>query len=382
MQVINNKLTDNSSIKFGKSYDDSVKALKLLLNLCNEDELKNLGNQITDSYLLFTILKNNPFIKRYSKTYLPLLESLASNINEFSKFNKMLRTREVYTKATIKLDDEQINIDIDEDKNDNGYLLNDELKKYNLFEKILLKDEQKEFANDLEAERKKNIEIYNNFKYSMDVSSIVQKKKNILAQTIIDSDNLSQGQIELYDKINREYSNLMVLEREIVAIEMVSDALINKLFVLKNTTVELYRKFKDEMTSLLSKQIKKRVELCNKLNLDLDTYEGLLNNGNFINKANDDKEILSKQCLNFYNKYVIEQASDINIAKLSFVDYLKKFTSNDELINYAKQKESDLVSLYAEYLIYKFSLTDKKYVMPFDVYAINQIDSEEKKKIA
>lgn len=375
------KKNETQTLYLNKNYDDNVTAFKLLLNLCDSDEVRNLGNEIVDSYLLFTFLKNNPFLKNCSKNYLPLLESLASSINEYSRFYKLLRENKVCTRAKIEEKNDSSEFVFD-NTNEKGFNLMDILKEYNLLEKIIIKDSKKTFKDYIESERKKNLTNYNNFTYSLDANEIIQKKKNILAQTIIGSDELSDGQVELYGKIDDEYKNLILKEKEIAGIELVEDSLINKTYILKNTTVEVYRKFKDELNNILASEIKNRVKLCEQLNLDLDTYENLLDVKSDKLKEESRDEELYKECINDYNSYIEEISQNTKYGKLSFTNYIKCVKPNNiKLINYAQENENDLISMYADYLIYKFSKTNENDILPFTSYVLNNNAIENKKKV-
>lgn len=357
------------------SYKDNVVALKILLNLSDNSEVRNLGQQILDSYLLLNLLKNNIEIKHYYDEYSYLVKKLHTFINKYMHFEKLLRENDIKTYAFITSNssetdtkDEGINakeavqneiayIFINNKKdNFNGYSLNVILNESKIFSSILCKDKDKKFKNE------SNNKIQKRLQYSSEVEDLISYKKKILVQTIT-TDDLSDEQMQLFNIIEEEFKELLSLETKIIILEKFIDKLMAHLFVLDPEISKIYRSFKELCEKDYEKSIKLRVKMIDKIKTDLDTYESVLKsfNNEIISETTDDKDKIKnndkeiiKELVSFYKDYLVEQINNSELGKIPFSEYIRKVASNQEnLIEYVKENEELQRKEYVDYLIKK-----------------------------
>ena len=147
------------------SYDDNVMAFKVLISLSNSEELKLLGMQIIDSFILLNLIKDSKLLKKIIPSYNSLVNSLSVNVNKYSKFEKILRKEDIKTGAFLSdkfmfitdlknsfsliglkskkvVNSTKSYIVIDKSINDfkDGYSLNTILNQSKLFKSILCRD--------------------------------------------------------------------------------------------------------------------------------------------------------------------------------------------------------------------------------------------------
>lgn len=363
------------------SFNDNVVALKILLNLCDNDEVRNLGQQILDSYLLLNLLKSNMGIKQYFNEYSDLVKKLHTFINKYMHFEKLIRENDVRTYAFIttnyneKSTSNEGEAAFDAVQSENSYLVirhkSDDFKGYSLtailndskiFSSILAKDKEKKFKIEINNDILKNNKRQQKIEYSENVEELISIKKRIFVETIT-TDDLSDNQVQLFNLIEEEFKELLSLETKILLLEKFIDKLMSRTFVLDSEIAKKYRNFKELCEKDLAISIKLKIELMEKIKTDLTTYESILKSMD-INKVEEketsqkreekvDKEII-KSLVTFYKDYLVEKINNNELGKIKFSEYVEKIASDQrDVIDYIKEKEVQQQKEYVDYLINK-----------------------------
>lgn len=306
------------------SFNDNVVALKILLNLCDNDEVRNLGQQILDSYLLLNLLKSNMGIKQYFNEYSDLVKKLHTFINKYMHFEKLNRENDVRTYAFITtnynqestFDEGQSAFEAVQSENSylvikhkyndfKGYSLSAILNSSKIFSSILGKDKEKKFKIEISNQILENNkrQKFGYVGYSEKVEELNSMKKRIFIKTIT-TDDLTDNQVQLFNLIEEEFKELLSLENKILLLERFVDKLLSRTFVLDSEIVKIYRNFKELCEKDLAISIKLKVELMEKIRADLITYESILQSTD-INKETE-KNISQEE----YVGYLISKLGD------------------------------------------------------------------------
>ena len=337
------------------NYNDCVIAFKILLNLSDNDEVRNLGQQIVDSFLLLQLLNSYSKLKYYFNEYSILCDKLYLFVNRYSQFEKLLRKNEVKTKACLISDNDdeeneiinsdRINVFIEGKQTNNNYPLNDIIKTTNIFRIILCKDNENRFKSEIVNKiRSNNLANTELFK-SDDTREITKRKKNILVNTIISNDDISDNQTDLFNNINDKYKKLMNFDKKSYILEKFLEHTMTHLFVLDPDIAKIYVDFKDKCKSELENAIKERQILVAELNSLFDDYEKKYKNYNNI--INDLYDNVSYDKI--YSDYILnEEKESNNFDAIDFLNYVKKnsFNAKNEIIDEFKD-------IYVQFLINK-----------------------------
>lgn len=337
------------------NYNDCVIAFKILLNLSDNDEVRNLGQQIVDSFLLLQLLNSYSKLKYYFNEYSILRDKLYLFVNRYSQFEKLLRKNEVKTKACLISDNDdeeneiinsdRINVFIEGKQTNNNYPLNDIIKTTNIFRIILCKDNENRFKSEIVNKiRSNNLANTELFK-SDDTREITKRKKNILVNTIISNDDISDNQTDLFNNINDKYKKLMNFDKKSYILEKFLEHTMTHLFVLDPDIAKIYVDFKDKCKSELENAIKERQILVAELNSLFDDYEKKYKNYNNI--INDLYDNVSYDKI--YSDYILnEEKESNNFDAIDFLTYVKKnsFNAKNEIIDEFKD-------IYVQFLINK-----------------------------
>lgn len=345
------------------SYNDNVLCMKIILNLCNNDELKKLGNQIIDSFLLINILNQNKKIKFYNIYYENLYNKLALTINKISKFEKIMRNSNIITntylsdkyvfKKDISTEYDDLDIILNSSKvfmiidNKINYSLNRFIDDSNLFKKIILKDENQEFKKYFTKKDKKKI------KFSKEIMDLFEKKNKILVNTLTQEKEITDLQIEKYNSVNIELKQLIELEYKINDLSYVLNQLNNQIFILEPEVVNLYLLFKNECNNEYNNSIKLKKDFVKNINNIL------------LDKKNNNKKLdfndLRKKV---YKDYLYNRLNNSN--NRSYINYIKYNQNlNENFVEEELKKGDEYLSLYSSYLIYKSGLNNDN-PMSFD----------------
>lgn len=379
------------------SYNDNVVALKILLNLSDNNEVRNLGQQIVDSFLLLNLLNTYKKIKEYIPEYKILCDKLYTFINKYSQFEKLLRKSAVNTQAYLSIkysidknienigdecsraiDSETSYIVMNKD-NSKNYSLNEILDSTDLFRIVLCKDKNFKFKEDLSTKNVFNIS------YSEETQSLMKRKKNSLVKTIVTNDDLTDSETELFQIITDNFKTLIELEQEIYILESVIDKMMSQLFVLDSNISGIYRNFKELCEQKYREAIKKRIVLTDKLNLNLSTYESLLDTSTnkieydeLINRINakSNSTIVTDVFL-LYKRYIMEKENKNNIMDVSFFKYVEQVAP--EKLEMIHSVEGLLKNLYSEYLIEKIGNLDSEDIDTFDKFVEQKYSTTDKK---
>lgn len=377
----NNLIGKINPLNLKSSYKDNVVALKILLNLADNSEVRNLGQEILDSYLLLNLLKSNMEIKQYYDEYSYLIKKLQTFINKYMHFEKLIRENEVKTFAFITSNSDELNtqdekiaaansfnndnayIFINEKSADfSGYSLNSILNESNIFSIILCKDKEKKFKNEIADNILNSNRMLKKIEYGSEVEDLLAIKKKVLIQTIT-TDDLPDEQIQLFNIIEEEFKELLSLEIKIIILERFIDKLMAHLFVLDPEISKIYKEFKEKCEKDYEISIKLRVKLIEKIKTDLKTYESVLNLSD--NEKNivqiesqerieyDNKEMI-KKLVSFYKEYLLEQINNSSLGKIKLSEYIQKVAREEtKLIEYVKANENLQEKEYINYLINK-----------------------------
>ena len=365
------QIDKSNPLNLKSNYNDNIVALKILLNLCDNNEVRNSGQQLLDSFILLNLLKGYSGIKQYHEEYSFLIDKLYTFINTYTHFEKLLRNNNIKTLAFIApnntvsdtLDEgkdakEAVESDcsyiVIKSKSDdfNGYSLKNILENSNLLNVILCKDKDRKFkdeiANGIISIKKQQYEIKN----SNDVEELCARKKNRFIQIVTD-DNLSDEQVELFNLIEEEYKQLLLVDNKIMILESLLDKLMSKLFVLDPAISKIYKNFKELCEKDFEESIKVRIKLIEKINIDLTTYENIMSSPIVKEKNDENTDELFKSVASLYKEYLVEQINNSELGNVKFSEYLEKIGSNENLINYVKSEEEKEKQKYIDYLIRK-----------------------------
>jgi hypothetical protein len=366
-------MNQTNPLNLNSSYNDNVVALKILLNLCDNDEVRNLGQQILDSFILLNLLKSNIGIKQYHEEYSILVNKLHTFINKYMHFEKILRESNVRTYAFItpnyNLDNtteegkeakESMSVEnayvVFSSKKEgfNGYSLNDILLNSDIFKLVLCKDKNRKFKNEIINNNLSNNKKQQELGNSPEVEDLVANKKRKFIQ-IVTTDELTDEQLDLFNLIEEEIKELILVDNKIILLENFIDKLMSRLFVLDSRIAKIYREYKELCEKDYEESIKLRSKLIDKINIDLITYESVL--GPTLNKKettieNNDNE-LYQTVASLYKNYLIEQIKNNDLENIKFSEYLEYIGTRNEIIDYVKKREEFEQQKYAEYLIYK-----------------------------
>jgi len=366
-------MNQTNPLNLNSSYNDNVIALKILLNLSDNDEVRFLGQQILDSFILLNLLKGNICIKQYHEEYNVLVDKLHTFINKYMHFEKLLRDSNVRTYAFLTN-----NYNLDDTKEEgneakgamsaenayvvfsskkegfNGYSLNDILINSDIFKAVLCKDKSKKFKNEIINNNLNSNKKQQNIVNSPEVEELINRKKNKFIQ-IVTTDDLTDEQLDLFNLIEEEIKELILVDNKIILLENFIDKLMSHLFVLDSKIARLYRDYKEICEKDYEESIKLRTKLIEKINIDLITYESILG-PNIKKKENvielDENELYQKVA-NLYKNYLMEQIKNPNLENIKFSEYLEYIGSNKDIIDYVKKKEAFEQQQYAQYLISK-----------------------------
>lgn len=343
-----NTLMDKiNPLNFKDNYNDCVIAFKILLNLSDNDDVRNLGQQIIDSFLLLNLLNSNSKLKKYFLEYNFLCDKLYTFVNKYSQFEKLLRKNVVKTKAYLSLENDKyendvinsnkVNVIIEDKQTQISYSLNEIIDSTNLFRIILCKDKEEKFKEQI-SNRIRNGNIANNdVKITDETKELLKRKKANLINTIISDDDISDNQTKLFNLIEEKFKELMYLEQKCYILEEFLDESMSHLFVLDSQIAKLYAEFKELCKNEMEYSIKNRQETILLLNSYLDEYE---------------------------TKYKVEQlnADESNISLSTNISYDEIY---DEYISNEKKEYIDFdISDFIEYIKYTFS---KKSIDAIDV---------------
>ena len=372
---LDNLLVRINPLNIKHNYNDNVSLFKLIMNLCNDDEIKKLGIELADSFLLFNILKSNKKIKKFSDYYDLLYEKLSLTINKYSKLEKLLRNKSLKVPVFItglndnSFDFEKIYVQVSK-REDNLTSINEIITKLNLIKNILcinndlLFDDFKKSLNDFNSN-------FNSDKTSEFTRNIVERKNILLSETIISDNDLSDGQVELFNKINIEYKDLITFEGQVNYLEVLLDRFMSEHFFLEKDVEKLFNRLKEDCEISLSNNIKKRLAVGEQIKLDLETYENLTNYYYDITNKNIvvDNISLDEARMNYFKMYLADSIKKGEYKPFSFKKYLEKnVPDNILLLEKEKETEDRYLSLYSSYLIYKASLSNSSSAISFDEY--------------
>lgn len=360
------------------SYNDNIVALKILLNLCDNDEVRNLGQQILDSFILLNLLKSNIGIKQYHDEYSVLTDKLHTFINKYMHFEKLLResdvrtfsfvtskyniddTKEVGKEASDAVENENAYIIIKSKESGKSYSLNEILKESNLFKTVLCKDKKRKFKDEITNNILNNNKKQQEIKNSAEVEELCANKKNTFVK-IVTTDDLSDEQLELFNLIEEEFKQLLLEDNRINLHEKFIDRLMSQTFVLDPKIAKMYIQFKEICEKDYEESIKLRAKLIEKIKIDLATYESILNTPKTkksdVKITSEDNE-LYEMVASLYKNFLLEQINNRELENIKFSEYLETIGCNEEIITYVKDKEKQEQQKYVEYLINKLGDTE------------------------
>ena len=356
-----NSLMDKiNPLNFKDNYNDCVIAFKILLNLSDNDEVRNLGQQIIDSFLLLNMLRSNSKLKKYFSEYSILCNKLHTFINKYSQFEKLLRNNEVKTKACLIIEDGDnisdifnstcVNINIEEKSSEKYYSLNSILKSTNLFRIILCKDKEEKFYNKIST----NIINDNNIELIVcnDTKELLKRKKTNLVNTIISADDISDNQSKLFNLIEEKFKDLLYLEQKCFFLEQFLDETMTHLFVLDSKIAKIYTDFKNICKNEYDQSILQRQSIILMLNSFLNEYENKYKEKLFTESDSENSLISRFNYQDIYNKYTFDMKKDFNIS--DFIEYIK-YTFQNENIDSIDEKTvvDEFERVYAQFLIKK-----------------------------
>lgn len=382
------------------NYNDNVLAFKILLNLSDNDNLKLLGQQIVDSFMLLSIIQNNKMLSKNISCYNELIEKLSNTVNKYSKFEKLLRTNKVKTKGFLS-DKFLFNTDINNsfqfvsvnslkaiksnksyiviNKESYDYSLNDILQYSNLFKRVICKDKEKVFEKQIN-DNKLSIK---NIKLSLNTNNIVRRKNRLLKKTISSNQNISNSQFLLFDRINNLYKKLVFLEYQIQMFEKCNSIFNSRLLFLEYEVVDLYKQFLDECNDIFNKSIRERNFVYENLNSFLSEYELLMNDTpkevETYNSPLVYNTDLNKERKNMIKSYILDRINNSDGNHISFINYLKNNSDNKDLIDQEQKNNNEYLAMFSSYLIYKSGVTNEENVISFDkfvndIYGVEKID--------
>lgn len=348
-----------------ENYNDCVIAFKILLNLSDNDTVRNLGQQIIDSYLLLNLLKGNSKLKKYFSEYNVLCDKLYTFVNKYSQFEKLLRNNEVKTKANLVSENEElgnnlinskkVNIIIENNDNSLNYSLNEIIKSTGLFRIILCKDKDERFKKIISKKIMDSNTINNDNAMSDDAKKILKRKKDNLINTIISNDEISDNQTGLFNLIEEKYKELVYLEQKSNILENFMDESTSHLFVLDSQIAKIYADFKELCKNEIDTCIKNKQSIIVLINSYLDEYE-IKYKDNQVNDNNNSNLVYSDINYNkIYNEYISNEKmeySDFDIS--NFIKYIKYVFKNKNIDLIDEQNIVDeFEKIYSKYLIDK-----------------------------
>ena len=348
-----------------ENYNDCVIAFKILLNLSDNDTVRNLGQQIIDSYLLLNLLNGNSKLKKYFPEYNVLCDKLYMFVNKYSQFEKLLRNNEVKTKANLVSENEElgnnlinskkVNIIIESNDNSLNYSLNEIIKSTGLFRIILCKDKDERFKKIISKKIMDSNTINNDNAMSDDAKKILKRKKDNLINTIISDDEISDNQTSLFNLIEEKYKELVYLEQKSNILENFMDESMSHLFVLDSQIAKIYADFKELCKNEIDTCIKNKQSIIVLINSYLDEYE-IKYKDNQVNDNNNSNLVYSDINYNkIYNEYISNEKmeySDFDIS--NFIKYIKYVFKNKNIDLIDEQNIVDeFEKIYSKYLIDK-----------------------------
>lgn len=364
-----NSLMDKiNPLNFKENYNDCVIAFKVLLNLSNNDEIRNLGQQIIDSFLLLNMLASNSKLKKYFLEYSYLCDKLHIFINKYSQFEKLLRNNEVRTKAYLtvennnRIDDifnsTHVNIVIEDKSTEKDYSLNSIINSTNLFRIILCKDKEEKFKNKISTKiiNENDTEL----KVCDDTKELLKRKKDNLVNTIISDEDISDTQSNLFNLIEEKFKELIYLEQKCYFLEKFIDETMTHLFVLDSKIAKIYADFKELCNKEYDNSIKQRQATVILLNNFFNEYEKKYKE-NTMNDNKYDISIISRFNYNdIYNEYTFNQKKEFNI--IDFIEYIK-YTFHDKNIDSIDDHSvvEEFEKVYAQFLIKKLGDKEKSF---------------------
>lgn len=372
-----------------ENYNDCVIAFKILLNLSDNDIVRNLGQKIVDSFLLLNLLNSNSKLKKYFSEYNVLCEKLYIFVNKYSQFEKLLRNNEVKTKANLVsnndelengiINSKKVNIVIENNDDSLNYSLNEIIKSTNLFRIILCKDKEERFKTIISKKIINNNTINNETKMADETKKLLKRKKDNLVNTIISDDEISDNQTRLFNLIEDKYKELMYLEQKSGILENFMDESMSHLFVLDSQIAKLYAEFKELCKNELDVCIKNKQSIIELLNRYLDEYEMKYKD----NHITDDISNLVSSDINYneiYDEYIFNEKMEYNDFDISnFIKYIKYVFKNKSIDLVDEQNIVDeFEKIYSKYLISKLG-GDNSYTN-FGEYLRNYFPKQEYKK--
>lgn len=395
----NYNISSANPLNLRDNYNDNVFAFKVLLNLSNDDEIKILGQQIVDSYMLLSLIQNNKMLSQISN-YNVLIDKLSLTINKYSKFEKILRNKNVYTKGFLS-NSYMFNVDVKDrfqfvsvnslkaikskksyicvNKDSYEYSLNDILEYSNLLKRVLCKDKEQVFLKQVHDSALNKVDI----KTSLNTNSIIKKKNRLLRKTISSDNYISNSQYLLFDRINNLYKKLVYLEYQIYSFEKCNTTFNSRLLILEPNVVDEYKKFLEECKDVYTKAIRERNFVYENLNTFLNEYEQLMKNKDNHNDKSVSNikynEALNRDRKAAVKSYIFDRINNKDGKRISFISYLKNNYNNKELIEQETNNNTKYLSMYSSYLIYKSGVPEGHNAIPFekfanDIYGVERVD--------
>ena len=386
---LNNLLVRINPLNIKFNYNDNATLYKFLLDFCKDNDTKKLGNELIDSFLLFNILKINKGIKSLSSSYDKLCQKLSISINRYSKLEKVLRNNSILVPVIISNRNEVENFNVDNLDLEQVYVLvspkyekfssiNNLFGRLNLVKNVLCIN-NKELLNDFHDNLKDFSDRLVNVEYSEFTRNIINKKNILLSETIVSDENLSDGQIDLFNKINEEFQNLLSIEYKINFIEVLLDKLMGSIFNLETDINKDYHTFREDCEKLLSKYIKERLIIGEQLSIDLETYRNSFSTYYDLNDTSNEKlhGNIEEERLKYFKMYLYDSIYSGDFKPFNFIKYLKENASdNVNLLKNEKETEDRYLSMYSSYLIYKASLSNDESALSFEEYIKDNYDVE------